>query len=208
MSLAILIAHKHDPANDGALAVALDCIVCNTRSDYQLLVDTTTPDCPYRVWNRLAQAAQADWLLFTNSDVFLAPGWDIPMLGAAKPDVIVVGVVVEPGAIGVNERNLEKNFGMTPQAFDRTAFEQWITETPGGQPGGHGWFMPSLHYRNSFLAMGGFNTTLGAFPDPLDEEYWHRWKAAGLGVHRVPSFSYHLQNWSNPVEQAKEVRLR
>lgn len=205
-ALSILIAHKHEPENDAALAIALDCIVQNTRHDYELLIDTTTPDCPYRVWNRLAKAATAPYLLFTNSDVFLGPNWDVPMLEAAATDVIVTGVVVEPGAIGVNERNMHRNWGMTPQTFDRAGFEGWITTTPGGYPGGDGWFMPSLHPREVFLALGGFDESLGLFPEPLDEEYWQVWKAAGRHIHRVDSFSYHLQNWSNAAEQTKAVR--
>lgn len=206
MSIAILIAHKHEPENDKALDIALACIVRNTRTDYQLLVDTKTPDCPYRVWNRLARSTDAEWLLFTNSDVFMAPGWDVPMLDIAQPDTIVTGVVVEPGAIGVNERNIDKSFGMTPESFDRKAFEEWITTEPGGVPGGIGWFMPSLHHRETFLRIGGFDTSLGVFPEPLDEEHWNRWKASGRRIERVMSYSYHLQNWSNPVEQSKEVR--
>lgn len=208
MSIAILIAHKHETANDKALDIALSCVVRNTRNDYQLLVDTKTPDCPYRVWNRLAAATSAEWVLFTNSDVFLAPGWDTPMLEVAQPDIIVTGVVVEPGAIGVNDRNVLQNFGMAPDSFNRQAFEEWASTIPGGIPGGIGWFMPSLHHRETFLKVGGFDISRGIFPDPLDEDYWNKWKAAGRRIHRVASYSYHLQNWSNPSEQTKEVRQK
>lgn len=203
--IAILIAHKHTPANDAALAIALDCIVRNTRHDYQLLIDAATPDCPYRVWNRLARSTSADYLLFTNSDVFLAPGWDEPMLEAAARDVIVTGIVVEPGAIGVHVLNHQRNFGMTPEAFDRAAFEAWCADAPE-TPSGHGWYMPSLHPRETFLALGGFDESRGVFPEPLDEYYWDTWKYAGHQVNRVQSFSYHLQNWSNEAEQSKAVR--
>jgi len=106
----------------------------------------------------------------------------------------------------VNDRNVSQNFGMRPDSFDRTAFEAWTATIPGGLPGGLGWFMPSMHHRETFLAVGGVDISRGSFPDPLDEDYWNKWKSAGRHVRRVSSYSYHLQNWSNPVEQAKEIR--
>ncbi len=204
-SMAILIAHKHDPENDKALAIALDCIVRNTRNDYELLVDTDTPSCPYRLLNRMVHQTSAEYVVFSNSDIFFPPGWDVPMMNAAAPDVIITGVVVEPGAIGVNVLNHEHNFGMTPDTFDRAAFEQWVVD--GSEiPDGDGWYFPSLHNRQEFLALGGFDLSRGAFPEPLDTYYWQRWREGGRRVQRVKSFSYHLQQYSFKEEQDKAVR--
>ncbi len=204
-SIAILIAHKHDPENDKALAIALDCIVRNTRNDYELLVDTDTPGCPYRLLNRMVDQTSAEYVVFSNSDIFFAPGWDVPMINAAAPDVIITGVVVEPGAIGVNVLNHEHNFGMTPDTFDRATFEQWVVD--GSEiPDGDGWYFPSLHNRQEFLALGGFDLSRGTFPEPLDTYYWQRWREGGRRVQRVKSFSYHLQQYSFKEEQDKAVR--
>jgi len=203
--LAVLIAHKHQAANDAALAVALDCLVRHTRTDYELLVDSTTPACPYRVLNTLVRQTAAEWIVFSNSDVFMAPGWDEPLLEQAAPQRIVTGVIVEPGAIGVNILNHQHNFGMTPERFDRAAFERWVAETPE-TPAGAGWYFPSLHHRETFLDFGAFDTTLGHFPAPLDAIYWDRWLAAGREVVRAQSYSYHLQQYSSEAEQEKAVR--
>jgi hypothetical protein len=203
--IAILLPHKHTPENDKALAIAIDCIVRNTELDYELLIDTTTPACPYEVINRLAQRTTADYIVPTNSDVFFAPGWVRPMLAAAAPHMIIAGVLVEPGAIPVSDQNHTANFGMTPDTFERDAFERWVAESPV-VPRGKGWYFPSMHHRLSFLDRGGFNIQRGNFPEPLDKYYWEEWKASGNYVERAWSFAYHLQNYSNEAEQEKAVR--
>lgn len=208
--IAILIPHKHSPENDKALAVALDCIVRNTGVDYELLIDATTPACPYAVINRLALCTTAEYIVPTNSDVFFAPGWVEPMLTAAAPDAIVTGILVEPGAIGVNVLNHQRDFGMTPERFDRDGFEQWVAEQLESEqpevPSGEGWYFPSMLHRATFNARGGFDLARGTFPEPLDKHYWHGWRKSGGKVVRTVSYAYHLQNYSNEVEQVKAVR--
>lgn len=203
--IAILIPHKHTRENDKALAIALDCIVRNTDMDYEVLIDATTPACPYEVINRMAHSTTATYIVPTNSDVFFAPGWVRPMFAAAAPHMIITGVLVEPGAIAVSDQNHTANFGMTPETFDREAFEQWVVESPE-VPSGNGWYFPSMHHRQTFLDRGGFDLSLGHFPAPLDSHYWEQWQASGNYVERVLSYAYHLQNWSNPEEQQKAVR--
>lgn len=206
--LSILIPHLRNPANDKALTVALACLVDNTAADYELIIRADTGNDVYSLYNQMAAQASAEWIVFSNSDVFFAPGWAAPMLEAADKDTIIAGVIVECGAIGVNIQNHHKNFGMLPETFNREAFEQWCEQTPE-IPHGAGWYMPSLHHRETFLSMGGFDTSKGRFPvDELDTLYWERWRASGRKVLRVASFCYHIQNFSNPDEQTKEVRHR
>lgn len=205
--LSLLIPHLRNPANDRALAVALTCIAENTSADYELIIqaDTGTNEV-YSLYNQMAAQARAEWIVFSNSDVFFAPGWAAPMLEAADRDTIVAGVLVECGAIGVNVQNHTRNFGMLPETFNRAAFEQWVDQTPE-MPHGAGWYMPSLHHRETFLSMGGFDTSMGRFPvDELDTEYWKRWRANGRNVLRVASYAYHLQFYSSLGEQNKLVR--
>lgn len=203
--ISILIAHKHEATNDEALKIALDMIVSNTVHDYELLVDTTTPTGVYGAYNRLAERASAPYVVFTNSDVFLAPGWDAAMLEEATPSVIVTGVIVECGAIPVAAANVEKNFGMTPQTFRRQAFEQWVAEEQP-LPEGEGWYFPSMHYRRWFLEQGGFDVSRGEFPEVwLDKFYWDYWRACGFGIRHVRSYSYHLQCYSD-IERTRAIR--
>lgn len=207
MKLSILIPHRHTPENDKALALALDCIVHNTRADYELLVDTTTPADPYVVVNRLAAQARGEYIFLSNSDIFVSPGWDVDLLDKAAPDVIVNATLVEPGAIGVFTGNFTRDFGMTPDSFRRAEFEAWAAAPDGAYPDGNGFVFVGLLHRETFLSRGGFDTTRGHFPDqPLDSYYWQAWEEDGKAIVRSKSLVYHLQHYSNEFEQDKDVR--
>jgi len=205
--ISILLPHLRVKENDKALQVAMDCLIDNTGLDYELVIEAVQERRDiYRVLNRMVEKAASDWIVFTNSDVFFAPGWAESMWEARQENRIVTGVIVECGAIGVNVMNYHRNFGMTPETFKRNQFEQWVSE--GGEwRDGEGWYFPSLHYRPDFQRMGGFDLTRGVFPlDPLDIDYWERFKAAGGHVQRVASYCYHLQFYSSEAEQQKAAR--
>lgn len=202
--ISILIPHKHAPHNDDALAICLDCILRNTRCDYELLVDTTTPADPYAIYNHMAAKAAGKWIVFGNSDVFFAPDWDVELLKAAHQYRIITGVLVECGAIGVSDRNVAQDFGRTPQTFRRAQFDTWVSlQTSFRETGG--WYFPCLMHKGMFLQRGGFDISRGAFPTPLDGYFWDEWKAMGGEVRQVMSFAYHLQNYSD-LERTKEAR--
>lgn len=204
-NLSILIPHKHTPHNDAALQICLSCIVANTRADYELLVDTTTPGAPYAIYNALARKAAAEWIVFFNTDTFVAPSWDVELLANAHPYRIVTPILVECGAIPVNERNVERNFGMKPETFDRAGFEAWSRSTDAPQPRGEGWYMPAMFHKGTFLKIGMYDTSHGDFPMPLDGVLHDKWKSLGMEIRQVRSFCYHLQNFSDP-ERVKENR--
>ncbi len=194
--ISILIPHLQTRSNDAALRAALECIIDNTGVSYQLIVHA---DCErgdvYTVFNDMARRASANWLVFSNSDVFFAPDWVDPMLAAANVGKIITSVLVEPGAIPVSSQNVERDFGRTPQFFHRQRFEVYAKHAP--MPPGDGWYMPCLINREEFLYMGGFDTSKGVFPAQLDVDFWRRWRESGRTVQRVRSFAFHLQNYSN-----------
>lgn len=203
--LSILIPHKHDTENDKALSVALSCIATNTRNDYELLIDTTTPADPYVVLNGLAERARGEYLAFLNSDTFVAPGWDGAMLADAAPDTILNMTLVEPGAIGVHTGNIHHDFGMTPDTFRRGEFEAFAATDPE-LPDNAGFYFYALIHRETFLARGMFDTERDKFPEPLDIYFWDTWRDDGLPIKRGRGLVYHLQNYSNVEEQTKAVR--
>lgn len=205
-TLSIIIPHKHEARNDAALSIALSCIVANTRSDYELMVDSTTPGDPYVLFNDMALRATGEWVLFGNSDLFLAPNWDVELLKLADRDTMVSVTLVEPGAIGVHIENIHRDFGMTPETFRRAEFESFASSDPE-LPAGDGFYFYALRHRQTFINRGGFDTTLGKFPTPVDIAYHEAWIRDGKRIVRSKALGFHLQNYSNPVEQEKAVRL-
>jgi hypothetical protein len=193
--------------NNEALKVCLECLVDNTTVDYELIIESVQkPRDIYKVCNEMAERAVSDWIVFHNSDVFMAPYWAESMLQAAAEDAIVTGVIVECGAIGVAPVNIGRNFGMLPSTFRREDFERFVAEH-APFPAGEGWYFPSLHPREAFVGMGGFDLSKGYFPkDPLDIIYWNSWRASGGKIKHVRSYSYHLQHYCSEEEQKKAVR--
>jgi GT2 family glycosyltransferase len=185
--------------------------VANTGIDFELVLESVAERRDiYRVLNNMAMRAIGDWIIPMNTDVFVSPGWSEPLVEAADLNTIISPVMVECGAIGVHERNLQRDFGMTPDAFRREEFEQWVNtgaEWLGWIDGDWAWFFPSLLPRLRFLDLGGFDTRKGSFPlEPLDIDFWLHWQAQGGKFKRVRSWVYHLQQWSSKEEQEKAVR--
>lgn len=197
-AISILIPHLRNADNDKALKVAIDCILDNTDLDYELIVEAVaTRRDIYPVLNNMAHRARAEWIVFANSDTFLAPCWASAMYAARDVNKIIGGVIVECGAIPVNDRNYERNFGRTPDTFDRAGFEALVANGDVWRDG-EIWYFPCLLNKRAFNHAGGFDTSLGGWPDdPIDLYFWEAWKQSGKAVERVKSYSYHLQCYSS-----------
>jgi hypothetical protein len=97
------------------------------------------------------------------------------------------------------------DFGMLPETFRRKEFEEWARAGP--LPGGQGHHAPVIFDRKAFLDFGGYNLSLGEYPNAaLDQELWARWEVSGRRFVRARSYCYHLQQWSNPNERVKRSR--
>lgn len=210
--VSILLPHLREPENDKALQIAVDTLIAHTDLDYELIIEGVSERRDiYPVINAMAGRAISDWIVFWNSDVFAAPNWIQPLYEARAVDRIVSPVMVECGAIGVSERNIHKDFGMTPDTYRRTDFEQWVKDGAEWSinwiEGDRAWYFPSLLSRERFLDLGGFDSSFGQFPfDPVDIHFWNTWEAHQGVFKRARSWVYHLQNYSAESEQVKEVR--
>lgn len=205
----ILLPHKRNSGNDEALNLCLDMLFANTSNEFKLLIDAAYDSPLYPRVNAMARQVDTEYFVYWASDFFAAPAWDVPMLEAAAPDVIVTNVLVEPGAIYPHEMNLLKDFGRKPSTFRRGEFEEWSQTDQAPMLSGKGWYAPYLINTNSFLEHGGIVDNL--YPDDQgfsagDEMFFRAWEASGKRVQRVRSFTYHLQRFSVIEEQTAAKR--
>lgn len=206
----VILPHKRNVGNDAALMICLACLMENTVLDFKLLMDAADDQPLYARINRMVEQADTDVCVYLASDIFLAPGWDLPMLAWYAPSTFVTNVLVEPGAIAMHHMNVQRDFGRKPETFRRGEFEAWtLREGQDLDVLGEGWPCPYLFNRRAWLEMGGLETDLRSadgFTD-ADSRLWDRWKAAGNNIVRAKwSFAYHLQRYSDEAEQGKVGR--
>jgi hypothetical protein len=198
----IILPHKRSPGNDRALQIALDCLFTNTRADFHLLIDAAADEPLYPRMNRLIGQADTDCVVFTCSDIFHAPDWDTPMLAAWNYATFVMGVLVEPGVIGAHPENITRDFGRSPETFDRADFEAYALEAP--VPSGTGFPAPMMMSRQRVLELGGYGeityTDEQGFTD-ADLVLIRRHEQVGGTVVRARSYFYHLQRYSERAKQ-------
>lgn len=203
--VSILLPHLRNESNDAALQICLDCLIANTSMNFELKIESVAERRDiYRVINRMARMVVTPWIIPWNTDVFAAPNWLEPLWAARDLETIASPVLVECGAIPVNDRNLERDFGRTPDTFQRHEFEAWARRPhrwkDDWKEDEQAWFFPSLIPNRKFLALGGFDTKRGHFPDnELDMFFWETWRQSGGLFKRVHgSYMYHLQGYHEP----------
>jgi len=195
-ALSIVIPHKKTPANDLAMRLNFQMLLENTINSFELIINDVVPGDPYVMWNEYAKVAKGRIVVFSNSDVLMAPNWDEFIVKHISENAILTGYLVEAGNIGVNPVNIYKSFGLTPDTFDRAAFEAWAQEYGSTVPEvqeQRAWYMPSAMYRDWFLWTGGFDVEK-SFPAPNDIKYFDKCRDDfGTKFVRVRSMAYHFQ---------------
>lgn len=192
--ISICIPSLRTSDNARALKVCMACIADNTQSDYELLIDVHGADYDlYESFNRLAEQARGDYLVWLCDDNFVAPAWDQALLAAAAPDTLVIGAMVESGIIPVAEQCVNRFFGDTPETFDRQAFEQYVQNA--SYPDVQSWSCPWLLPKRRFLEMGGFDTAIrGIWRAQLELVFLREWP---WQTKRAPAWCYHLMRWTS-----------
>lgn len=196
--ISIIMPHAINDENDRVLSLNQKMAKENTRGPYEILYigNMRRPDLVYKGWNMLVGIAKYDLVLWSNTDLLLAPNWDVNIYQLTELYDWISLRVVECGAIPSAATMISKNFGWTAQGFDRDGFEKFVGEDiaqrPIHQPGWI-WHCPSVLKRNKFLELGGFGET-PPFPYDQDNHFKVRAEAAGwkFGVSNH-SYAYHLQ---------------
>lgn len=203
--MTILIPHKSTAINDIALELNIRTLKENTKNqNYDLQIMREKRE-PYSLWNEYAQKAKFEHIVFSNSDVIMAPNWDVNFQRWVNNNNIITGYLVEPGAIGVASQNIHKNFGKHPGTFRRHEFEEFCAQHDAPEfKEERGWYMPCIMTKTMFLKMGMFPTDQ-AFPHPNDILFWNHCTKNGIGLGRARSFAYHFQYLSDAAQEYKRV---
>lgn len=213
LPMTIILPHKNNPGNNAALQICIDALMANTRTEFNLLMSCAYNQRLFPAIDRLIRQSETDCFVFWCSDMFPAPGWDEPMLALFHYNTIVTNIVTEPGAIGIFADNVELDFGRKPETFRRDEFETWATSGSAPVPAGEGWYAPYMMSKQRYLDIGGIPLDDGDIKPAdgfntraLDIEMFEKHKAQGGVVRRALSYVYHLQRYSDPVEQTKSGR--
>lgn len=211
--MTIILPHKNNPGNNAALRICIETLIANTRTEFNLLMSAAYNQPLFPAIDRLIRQSETDIFVFWNSDMFPAPGWDLPMLDLFDYNTIVNPILTEPGAIGIFTDNVEWDFGRKPETFRREDFEAWATSGSAPVPLGEGWYAPYMMSKQRYLDIGGIDLDEGDIQArdgfntrPLDIDMYNKHKAMGGVVRRAVSYVYHLQRYSDPVEQTKGNR--
>jgi len=206
--ISIILPHLHTSICDESLSLCKRAIASYTSAVYELIIDDTPNKCPYKKYNEGAKKAKYEILIFCNTDMIFAPGWDI-MVKFVEDNVIVMGYLVESGRVGVASQNIEKDFGKLPSIFRQQEFEKFCLEHARKNnipeiKQEMGWYMPCAVNKKWFLNKGGFDTHKKVFPECLDVDYFEKCKKdSRFKLLRAKSYAYHFQALSNRSQPIK-----
>lgn len=110
----------------------------------------------YRAWNDGALAADADVIVFFNSDMYGAPGWLENLLKHLTRDTIPCSRLVESGKMPSGKWGVTQDFGRTTKEFRKGQFIEFARMISANCIEDGGLYMPCAFYRDEFLAVGGY----------------------------------------------------
>ena len=152
---------------------------------------------PYGNWNRGAEVASTDWLVFATDDQYFAPHWDSNLLKYWEPKRLIAGRLIEPGIIPVYKTNIQQDFGVLPSGFKEAEFIAWCKNRQERGYTPDGFFIPMLQKREDYDALshypiaGKFGTSTAVSNDYLYVQAALK-KGYQFGTAQ-DSYSYHFQ---------------
>lgn len=152
---------------------------------------------PYGNWNRGAEVATTDWLVFATDDQYFAPHWDSNLLKYWVPKRLVSGRLIEPGIIPVYKTNIQADFGVLPSEFKEKDFIKWCESRVAKGFTEDGFFIPMLQSRKDYDALGHYPVA-GKFgtSTAVSNDYLYVQSALKQGYEfgtAQDSYSYHFQ---------------
>lgn len=111
----------------------------------------------YRAWNKVVEIAETEFVVLVNSDMYFSEGWLDALVAAYSDTTLPTSLLVESGWIPSAFPEYVRDFGRTPDSFDRQRFLDYanmIRQSGVTRPGRL--FMPVLFKRKDFMDIGGY----------------------------------------------------
>jgi len=195
--ISIIFPHANNPENNRVFDLNLKMLKENTTCDYEVLSlwNDSRLDLVYEFWDWGIRHAKYDLILWHNTDIVMAPGWNEKVIKHQDKGDWIGIELVECGQIGVHPNNIHKDFGITADTFRRAEFEAWVKSHKANRPeyrDGFCWYSPSVWRRDWYENMGGFDY-ITPFPYPNDSRFMERVEAMNQRFIVVNEFAYHFQ---------------
>lgn len=148
----------------------------------------------YRSWNLAVESSETELVCLANDDMVVSDYWLDELVEAHSDTTLPTSLLVESGRIPSAMPEYVRNFGLTPEQFDRDGFAahaSQIRRRGEVEPGRL--FMPVLFSRAAFLQVGGYPIGNPAGTTG-DKDLFARFARAGYRhLTALGSVCYHVQ---------------
>lgn len=150
----------------------------------------------YRAWNKAVEASETELVCLMNSDMYVSDYWLDELVEVYQNDykMLPCSLLVESGRIPSAMPEYVKNFGLTPDDFDR---DGWMGHAASirkhGQTEPGRLYMSCLLERSAFIRLGGY--PIGNPPGTTgDKDLFARFAGDGYRhLTALGSVVYHVQ---------------
>lgn len=110
----------------------------------------------YRAYNFGGKNANADIIIFINSDFAFAENWVVNLMRELRENRIVTSRAVESGKLRTGKYGIEMDFGHTYTEFHDAEFQEYAKKNSFPRLKKGGLFMPCAIYKDIFVKSGGY----------------------------------------------------
>jgi GT2 family glycosyltransferase len=155
--------------------------------------ESNTPKGIAYGYNRCIEVATTPIVCMFHADMYMAKGFDTAILKYLKPLSVVSGTRIEPPLHPEGKEKIVKNFGMYPEDFLKTEFNQY-TETlvkENSNKTTKGIFAPWAIYKEDITSIGMHDETFHSYHE--DSDIFNRFILNGYELIQTwEAYVYHL----------------
>jgi hypothetical protein len=137
------------------------------------------------------EKSTTDVFMIFHADMMLGKNADLKAFEHLKPQTVVCATRIEPPIHPNNGEKIQIDFGMWPEEWKETEFNQYVESQLDETKITNGIFAPWMMYKNEFLDLGGHDPIMHSCRE--DSDVFNRMKLAGFKfIQPWNSLVYHL----------------